>query len=90
MASFTAQEHVVNALKDRGVNISAVCRAALEESVKLGNVQRSRPKQFNFKAPSELLDRASTKGVNISDVCSRALEALHAELVAGGAPKSRR
>lgn len=80
LRTFVAPVRIMEYLKSRGVNVSAVCRSAIERALEVGKVPKEDVKQYSFKAPKSLLDRAASQGVNVSDACARALEAVYAEL----------
>lgn len=80
LGTFTAPIAVIEYLQSRGVNISAVCRDAVEQAIEVGEVASPDLKRYSFKAPEALLKRASKDGINVSGACAKALEALYMEL----------
>lgn len=76
-------EPVLRLLKRHGVNVSAVCREAIEQALRDGVKSEPETVQISFKAPAELLDRAEKAGVGVPRACRDALEKLALSLKSG-------
>lgn len=85
------RKEVHDFLIQRGINLTAVCREALEAELKSPKEPSKRADQYThvFRIPGDLGKRVKSSGINVHKTCRDALEAVFEELKAEEA-KARR
>jgi post-segregation antitoxin (ccd killing protein) len=77
-------------LQDHNVNVSEVCRSAIEKAVTKPIQPKVSTRDAVFRIDKALLDKARDHGLNLKQTCLEALEAVAKELRAEKAKRGRR
>ena len=79
MTSFRGRKEALDELRGAGVNITALCEAALAERCKLGKLNEE-SQQFVLKLPEDLMRKAKANQVNVSKTLAAAVEQAYQQL----------
>ncbi len=81
--SFWAPPHIYEYLIKHNINVSEVCRSALQSKIELNkDVPKSvEMEQYTFKIDQRTLDQIKVCGINLGQTCREALESIYAEIL---------